>query len=97
MGYKDIIAFATAIPEDQVCNPGEQSLHYNIKTWIKQVSFEIIHDISENVTLVKLMGTVGNMNHAVSIVGCWIFDSKYKFALLLTLDSLNHIYSPLVG
>ena len=35
----------------------------------KEVSFDIIHDISENVTLVQLMDAVGDANHAVSIVG----------------------------
>ena len=29
-GYKDRIAFANAIMSDQVRNPGEQRLHYNI-------------------------------------------------------------------
>ena len=35
------------------------------------------------------METVGNVNHAVSIVGYWIFDSNYKKSLLLKLESLN--------
>ena len=54
-----------------------------------QGSFEIIHDIRENVTLVQLIFTVGDVNHALSIFGYWIFNSNYKKALLLTLDSLN--------
>ena len=32
-GYKDIILFATTIMREQVCNPEEQHLHYNIKKW----------------------------------------------------------------
>ena len=31
-----------------------------------------MYDISENFTLVNFMGTVGNLNHTVSIVGKWI-------------------------
>ena len=81
---------------DQVRNPGEQRLHYNIKKQ-KKGQFEILHDISENFTLVQLMYSVGNVNHAVSISIYWIFDSNYKKALLLTLDSLNLICSPSVG
>ena len=42
------------------------------------------------------MDTVGNVNHAVSIVGYCVFESKYKKALPLTLDSLNLICSPSV-
>ena len=34
--------------------------------------------ISKNVTLVQLIYIVVNLNHAVSIVGKWIFNSKYK-------------------
>ena len=33
-------------------NTGDQRLHYKIKQRKKQGSFDIIHDISENVTLV---------------------------------------------
>ena len=75
--------------KDHVHKPDDQRLHYNIHKLIKQGSFEILHDISENVTLVQLMETGGNVNDAVSIVGYWIFDSNYKFALPLTIDSLN--------
>ena len=52
----------------------------------KQVSFDIIIDISENVTLVQLMDIVGNINNAVSIVGYWIFYLNYKKSLPLTLE-----------
>ena len=29
------------------------------------------------------MDTIGNVNHAVSITGCWIYDSNYKIDLPL--------------
>ena len=32
-------------------------------------NFDILNEISENVTLVKLMDTPGNVNHAISTVG----------------------------
>ena len=51
--------------------------------------------MSENVTLVQLMESVGNVNHAVSILVYWMFESNYKKELLLTLYSLNIICSPL--
>ena len=47
--------------------------------------------------MVQLMDVVGNVNHAVIIVGYRIFDSNHKKALPLTLDSLNLIFYPLVG
>ena len=43
------------------------------------------------------MVTVGNVNHALSIVGHWIFEYNYKKSLPLTLESFNVIFSPLVG
>ena len=64
---------------------------------VRKGQFDIIQDISENVTLVQLICSVGNVNHAVSIVGYWIFDSNLKNTLPLKLDSLNLICSPLVG
>ena len=39
--------------------------------------FGILTDISEHVNLVKLMDFLGNVNHAISVLGYWIFDSKY--------------------
>ena len=58
-------------------NKDGQRIHYNIKNWKKKGRFDIIQDISENINLVHFMDTVGNVNHAVSIVGHWIFDSNY--------------------
>ena len=38
---------------------------------------DILNDISKNFTLVQLMNSLGNVNHAISIVGYWIFDFNY--------------------
>ena len=67
----------------QIC---EQNLTYNTKKRKNKVAFDIINDISKNVTLVKLMDTLGNVNHAISIVGNWIFDSNYEKSLCLTRE-----------
>ena len=40
--------------------------------------FDILNYIGEDVTLVQLMGSLGNVNNAISILGYWIFDSNYK-------------------
>ena len=44
----------------------------------KSGSFDIIDDIMKYVTLVQSMKIVGNVSHAVSISGTWIFDKNYK-------------------
>ena len=63
---------------------GEQNLIYNMTIWRVNDSFGILNDISENVTLVQLMDPLGNVNHAISIVGNWIFYSNNKKAIFLT-------------
>ena len=62
----------------------EQNLGYNLKVWKKNDDFNIIKNVSEYVTLLKLMESLGNVNHDISIVGYWIFESKYKKAICLT-------------
>ena len=52
----------------QVKNPSEPHLDYNINKW-KKGQFDSLHDISENITLVQLMDSVGNFNNEVSIFG----------------------------
>ena len=63
----------------------------------KNDAFNILNDISENVTLVQLMDSLVNVNHAISIVGYWIFESNYEQAICLTRKSLDLICSPSVG
>ena len=62
----------------------EQRLKYNLKKWKNEGAFDILNDISENVTLAQLMDSLGNVNRAISIVGYWIPETNYKQALFLT-------------
>ena len=59
--------------------------------------YKILEDISENITLVQLMDSLRNVNHAISVVGSWIFDSNYERALVLNRASLDMICAPSVG
>ena len=61
----------------------EQHLRYDMQIWNKKGAFDILNDSSENVTLMQLMGTLGNVNNAISIVGYWIFESKDEELLFL--------------
>ena len=58
---------------------------------------KILEDISENFTLVQLMYSLVNVNHAISVVGKWIFDSNYEKSLVLNRASLDMICAPYVG
>ena len=76
---------------------GEQNLRHNLTIWSKNDDFDILNDISENVTLVQFMYSLRVVNHAIIIVGHWIFDSTYKKALCLTQVLMDLICSPLIG
>ena len=44
---------------------------------------DILKYISKKATFVQLMDSLGNVNHAFSVVEYWIFDSNYEKALVL--------------
>ena len=75
----------------------QQNLRYNLKIRKNKGTFDIIPDIRENVTLVQLMDTLGNVNHYISILCYWIFDSNFEKSLCLTRESLDIICYPSVG
>ena len=72
-------------------------MHYQLIKYKKMGDYEILEDISANVTLVQLMDSLGNVNHAISVVGSWIFDSNYEISLVLNKASLDMICAPSVG
>ena len=59
--------------------------------------YDILTDISEHDKLIQLMDSLGNVNHAISVFGYWIFDSNYEKALALNRESLDMICAPSVG
>ena len=78
-------------------NKGEARVHYKLIKYKKMGGYNILEDISANFTLVQLMDSLGNVNHAISVVGSWIFDSNYERALVLNRASLYMICAPSVG
>ena len=91
------IDFANAILNNEKRLKGEPRVYYSLERYKKMGSYDIMTDISEHVTLLQLMDSLGNFNHAISVVGYWIFDSNYKKALVLNTESLDIIFSPFVG
>ena len=57
--------------------------------WRKKQEFNILYDISDDVTLVHLMDTSGNVNHNVSISVICIYDSNYKRAHTFIKEPLD--------
>ena len=78
------INFSNTMMKNRIKIKGEQNLQHNLKIRKKNNDFDILNDISEDVTLVQLMDSLGNVNHAIIVVGYCIFYSNYKKALCLT-------------
>ena len=83
------IVFANDILKNE--KRGEPKVYYSLVKYKKKGSYDILKDISENVTLVKLMDYLGNIHNAISVVGYWIFDSNYKKSLVLNRELLPHL------
>ena len=78
-------------------NEGKTRVHYNLIKYKKKGLYKILEDISENFTLIQLMDSLHNVNHDISVVGYWIFDSNYEKSLVLNRGSLEIIFPPSVG
>ena len=91
------IDFANDILKNKKRNKSEPKVHYNLIKYNKIREYEFLEDISTNVTLVQLMDSLGNVNHAISVSGNWIFDSNYEKALVLNRASLDMICAPSIG
>ena len=78
-------------------NKGGARVHYKLIKYKKMGDYKILEDISENVTLVQLIYSLGNVNHAISVFGSWIFDLNYERALVLNRASLDMICAPYIG
>ena len=77
------IDFANAILKNERKIKGEQIVYYSLRQYKNMGSFDILIDISEHVTLVQLMDSLGNVNNSISVVGYWIFEANYEKALVL--------------
>ena len=80
------IDFDNAILKKGKTNKGEPRLYYSLRKYKNIGFYNILEDISENITLVQLMYSLGNVNYAISVVGYWVFDSNYKKALVLNRE-----------
>ena len=83
--------------ENKRRNVGEVRVHYNLIKYKKMGEYKILVNISAKFTLVQLMDSLGNVNHAISVVHNWIFDSNYEKALVLNRASLDMICAPYIG
>ena len=90
------IDFANDILKNKKINKGETKVHYSLIKYKQKGLYKHFEDISKNFTLVQLMDSLGNVNHAISVVGYWIFDSNYEKSLVMNRESLEIICDPSV-
>ena len=91
------IDLANDILKNKKRNVGEARVHYNLKKHKKMREYKVLKDIIENFTLVQMMDSLGNVNHAISVVVNLIFDSNHEKSLFLNRASLDMIFTPSVG
>ena len=90
------IDFSNDVMINNNINNGEARLHYKLIKYQRKGEYKILEDISANVTLVQLMNSLVNVNHAISVVGNWIFYSNYEKAPVLNRESLDIICAHLL-
>ena len=95
--FRNRIEFANYILKSQKIDIGKQVFYYNLKKYKQKGSFNNVNNISEHVTLVQLMNSLGNVNHAIRVLGSWILYFNDEVALVLNIKSLDIICAPFVG
>ena len=55
-------------------------MNYNLIKYKKKGPNKFLENIGEHITVVQLMNSLINANHAISVVGYNIFDSNYEKA-----------------
>ena len=63
------IYYANDILKEKIRNVGEVRVNYNLIKYNKKGGYKVLEYISANVTLVQLMDSLVNVNHAISVVG----------------------------
>ena len=72
------IYFSNDILRNNKINEGKAQVYFKMIKSKKKGLYKFLEDISENVTLVQLMDSLGNVNRTISVVGNWIFDSNHE-------------------
>ena len=91
------VDFANAILKKEKRIQSKPRVYYSLRKYNQKGYYDIMTDIIENGTLVQLMDSLVNVNHAISVVGYWIFDSNHNKALVLNRASSDMICAPSVG
>ena len=91
------IDFANVIFKSEKTIQRKPRVYYIPRKYKQKGSYDILENISGNVNLVQLMDSLGDVNHAISVVGYWVLESNYKKSLVINRASLDMICAPYIG
>jgi len=84
--YNDLNAYV------RHCNPNKKSSCVKRTIYKKGSNYDLMNQSGQDIwypTIFVLQATDGNSEHAVTILGYWVFDSNLESALPLTVASLD--------
>ena len=87
-GFVYIVSYSNSIMTDNVRNKFYEHRRYEVKKRKRRNDFDIINDMSEYLTLIQLMDNLGNVSHAVTMSGVWIFITNKKRDTPLIIEYL---------
>ena len=69
-------------------NKGDQQHHHSLRQIKRSSDFDIFNYTGEYISFVKLKDNLGNVSHAVTMSGVWIFITNKKIDTPLIIEYL---------
>ena len=89
LNKKDKIELAHDAALNHVTEKEKPRCKLSYKLFKEQDGYDPLLDISTFSTLIQLKEFIDGVQHCVTVVGKWIFDSTFPFVLPLTCDNLE--------
>ena len=88
---KDAMDFAKFVMLGRARKVGETRQKYNVVDMnrVSSKKFALFDMVDLSIKVVQIQDKKNIINHAVTIVGRWIFDANFKYALPLSMSSMN--------
>ena len=81
--------FVQDVGMNNLIDKGKTRYKFLYKIFKEQDGYDPLLDISTFSTLIQLKEFIDGVQHCVTVVGKWIFDSTFPFVLPLTCDNLE--------
>ena len=77
---------------DRVRKRGKPRCKLSCKVLKEKYGYDTLINIYPYIKLIQLEYSIGGIHHCVIVVGKWIFDSNFTFALPLTKENLYYCW-----